>query len=278
MKYSTVAAVVCFVVPHVSAQGWGPWAPGCLADCASAAAGSGELDDFCRNDGGRLATANQCISSSSCSNDDKNAAYSAISQLCINAGVTVTGTSFPQATYSTLTSNGPLPTWTWSVTKSGYPGPYRPGGPGPHGPWGGPDGPGPFGPGTWGPFSGWSTNSAWRTGPWTAWWGGSACPSSDWAGWTNGPWRTNAPWTSWAGCSGKTSTTVITTTVSGVVSTTTSFGVQVAQVTGSDASTVSAGSGATGSLTPVETGAASRPLQTGVPIAVGAVMGLMGML
>lgn len=71
---------------------------------------------------------------------------------------------------------------------------------------------------------------------------------------------------------------MVTTTVSGSVRTTTSYGVQVAQVTGTEASTGS-GSGATGSITPVETsGGASRPLKTGMPIAVGAVMGLMGVL
>ncbi|KAF1969767.1 hypothetical protein BU23DRAFT_233683 [Bimuria novae-zelandiae CBS 107.79] len=108
--------------------------------------------------------------------------------------------------------------------------------------WGGSSGWGPWGSNSWGP-SAWASNSAWRDGPWTQWWGGSRCPGSDWPGWTQGPWSTDAPWTSWKGCTASTTaTSVVTTTVSGVQTEATQFGVQVAQADGT-ASTAGSGSG-----------------------------------
>lgn len=182
--------------------------------------------------------------------------------------------------YHSLVSEGKIPStatgppWSWPTSGWGPgqgpwgPG-FGPGGPGgyrgPGGkPWGGPDGPGPFGPGSWGPWSDWSTRSDWRNGPWTRWWGGSACPGSDWPGWTEGPWSTNAPWTSWAGCTASTTgSSVVTTTVSGTPTTSTQYGVQVAQVAGqTDNSAQSTG--------------LAVPMRTAVPgLAVGAaVLGL----
>lgn len=67
-------------------------------------------------------------------------------------------------------------------------------------------------------------------------------------GWTSGSWATDAPWTTWSGCLAQTTaTSVYTTTVTegnGTVATltTTGYGVQLAQATGS-----SSGNGA-GSL------------------------------
>lgn len=116
----------------------------------------------------------------------------------------------------------------------------HPWGPPGGGRWGGPGGWGPWGSDGWGP-SVWQSNSAWRNGPWTQWWGGSVCPGSDWPGWTQGPWSTDAPWTSWAGCTASTtSTSVITTTISGVRTTATQYGVQVAQAAGTGGSSGSA--------------------------------------
>ncbi|KAL5372759.1 hypothetical protein DPSP01_013228 [Paraphaeosphaeria sporulosa] len=110
--------------------------------------------------------------------------------------------------------------------------------------WGGANGHGPWGSNNWGP-SAWQSNSAWHDGPWTRWWGGSACPDSDWPGWTEGPWSTDAPWTGWAGCSASTTaTSVVTTTVSGVQTTATQYGVKVVQATGTGGSSA----GATDSL------------------------------
>lgn len=140
--------------------------------------------------------------------------------------------------------------FSWPVSAygpgAGPWGGYGPGGRGhrpPHGGhWGGSDGWGPWGSNSWGP-SDWQSNSAWRSGPWTQWWGGSACPASDWPGWTEGPWSTDAPWTSWAGCTASTtSTNLVTTTVSGIETTATQYGVQVAQADSTG------GSGTTGSL------------------------------
>ncbi|KAF2448656.1 hypothetical protein P171DRAFT_217322 [Karstenula rhodostoma CBS 690.94] len=118
----------------------------------------------------------------------------------------------------------------------GYGGGRDHGGPTNGGRWGGSDGYGPWGSNSWGP-SAWQSNSAWRDGPWTQWWGGSACPGSDWPGWTQGPWSTDAPWTSWASCSASTTaTSVVTTTVSGVQTTATQYGIQVAQAVGTGGS------------------------------------------
>ncbi|KAF9737404.1 hypothetical protein PMIN06_001191 [Paraphaeosphaeria minitans] len=122
----------------------------------------------------------------------------------------------------------------------GYGGGRGPGGHANGGRWGGANGYGPWGSNSWGP-SAWQSNSAWRDGPWTQWWGGSACPDSNWPGWTDGPWSTDAPWTSWAGCSASTTaTSVVTTTVSGVQTTATQYGVKVAQATGTGGSSAGA--------------------------------------
>ncbi|USP72834.1 uncharacterized protein yc1106_00108 [Curvularia clavata] len=144
--------------------------------------------------------------------------------------------------YSSLVSDGKIPsTLTAAPWPTGSYGPGQgpwgpggfhggggPGGPGRH--WGGPDGPGPWGSSNYGPYSDWSTRSDWRSGPWTAWWDGDKCPPSDWPGWTAGPWSTSAPWTSWSACTASTTaTSVVTNTVSGVVATSTAYGLQVAQ-------------------------------------------------
>ncbi|KAJ4346721.1 uncharacterized protein N0V89_010653 [Didymosphaeria variabile] len=145
--------------------------------------------------------------------------------------------------YRSIQSNGF--SWPSSAYGPGQ-GPWGGYGGGPYGPNGhpwGPNGWGPWGSNSWGP-SAWQSNSAWRNGPWTHWWGGSACPGSDWPGWTQGSWSTDAPWISWAGCSASTTgTSVVTTTISGVQTTATQYGVQVAQAAGTgDTSGNSAGS------------------------------------
>lgn len=146
--------------------------------------------------------------------------------------------------------------WPSSAYGPGY-GPWGGYGPGnhPHSPpngdqWGGQNGWGPWGSNSWGP-SQWQSNSAWRNGPWTQWWDGSICPGSDWPGWTQGPWSTSAPWTSWTGCTASTTaTSVVTTTVSGVQTTATQYGVQVAQA---DSTEGSSGSAASKGAAPVNT-------------------------
>ncbi|KAK5000516.1 hypothetical protein LTR66_000630 [Elasticomyces elasticus] len=101
--------------------------------------------------------------------------------------------------------------------------------------------------------------------------GNGNCPAPTWSGWTSGAWATNAEWTAWEGCTARTTATsvgVVTSTVGGsatstvagsvgtsasttaagsatgsvTVLTTTSFGIQVAQVTGASSATGSAAS------------------------------------
>jgi hypothetical protein len=143
--------------------------------------------------------------------------------------------------YRSIQSNGfSWPSSAWGPGQGPWGGSYGPNdhpwGPPNGGHWGGPNGWGPWGSNSWGP-SAWQSNSAWRNGPWTQWWGGSACPDSDWPGWTQGSWSTDAPWISWEGCTASTTaTSAVTTTVSGVETTATQYGVQVAQAVGTGGS------------------------------------------
>ncbi|KAF5854280.1 hypothetical protein GGP41_007070 [Bipolaris sorokiniana] len=166
---------------------------------------------------------------------------------------------------STLTA-APWPTGSWGPGQGPWGGPgfgpgHSPGGgPGRH--WGGPDGVGPWGSSNYGPYSDWATRSDWRSGPWTAWWGGSKCPPSEWPGWTAGPWSTSAPWTSWEGCTASTTaTSVVTATVSGVVATSTAYGLEVAAA----------------SAEPQEQQGAGGKVQVGVGAVIG-VAGLVGVV
>jgi len=206
--------------------GWGNW-PSCANSCmstftASSCAGDGAC--FCQ-DTTSISNANSCVGSSSCSDSDKETIYSNIAQLCADVGVHVTAA--PEATFS-ATSNS---AWTggpwsaaWASGGSGY---------------------GPFG-GNWGP---WGSSGAWTAGPWSAWWDGNACPPDSWTGWTSGTWSSGAPWTTWTACTASTTATITyTTTSSGSVITETSFGVKVAEQTGTStgalATTTKAGSAA----------------------------------
>nr|POE51709.1 hypothetical protein CFP56_25916 [Quercus suber] len=212
----------------------GPFAgsASCFSDCARPSASS--FSDLC-SDASAIDTVNNCISSSSCSDDEKSNTYQAIAQWCANAGVTVTAS--PEATFSATSGATSWPSGWSTVSGDPFGGPW--GGAG----WNGADGHGPFGDGAangWGPWAGQSTGS-WTAGPWTSWWGDNACPPSTWPGWTSGSWSTSAPWTSWPGCTATaTASSVITTTVTtgGATSTitSTSLGFQIAAVTPSDGS------------------------------------------
>ncbi|KAH8799430.1 hypothetical protein F5884DRAFT_863605 [Xylogone sp. PMI_703] len=145
---------------------------------------------------------------SSCSTSDKGVAHQNIAQLC--ADVKAQGIATPESTISGRNNwpdNGP---WSggWGVGCSGC---------------------GPFG-GSWGP---WGSSGAWTAGPWTSWWGGSECPDGNWPGWTSDTWSTAAPWTTWTACTATTTATDTYTTISGSsVVTGVSYGIKVAQQTG----------------------------------------------
>ncbi|KAF2203946.1 hypothetical protein GQ43DRAFT_225387 [Delitschia confertaspora ATCC 74209] len=288
MKCLAFTVAAAFFASHAVATGgggagWGRMVPACLNECAkNAGAIAGDIDSFCQDKDDNLTKANECIASSACSEDEKNSAYSAISQLCVNAGESITSSGIPEASYKHTTNGPPKPTWTGTAPPKGPEMGPGANGPGPHGgPWGGPNGVGPFGPNGYGPMSECSTNSECRNGPWTSWWGGSGCPSSDWSGWTSGSLQ-DAPWTSWSGCMCQTTTTeIVTKTVSGEVTTSTSMGFEVAQATGTETDTAGEGGGDGGEATPtVETQsrglANSLPVRTMAPVAFGAaVFGVM---
>jgi len=152
------------------------------------------------------------------------------------------GTDWSKWSSAIATMTYDAPPWATGTSPGGPP--FFAGGPGGHGKgWHGP----PFAGGNgYGPFRG---DGPWTSGPWTKWWnanGTAACPPATWTGWTAGPWGTNAPWTSWSGCAATTTaSSVYTTTLAGGVTTTaTSFGVQLAEATGTAALTPTTPTGA----------------------------------
>ena len=269
MKSTTVAASTLLSLaaaqgpPHgFGPGGMSPFAafPSCVSNCynqvRSSASDCSAGDYSCLCTGDTITTLNSCIDSSSCSASEKSDTYEAIAQLCANAGSSVTAS--PEATWSATSGGSAWPTaWTtnsaWTSVVSQWGG--APGG-GPPG-WNNNGGWGPFGSGTahgWGPWAASSTGS-WTNGPWADWWGTSACPPSTWSGWTKGPWGTNAPWTTWTGCQASTTATavvtgVVTSSGSTVTTTSTSFGIQVAQATNGGAKTGSTGSSSGGAAAP----------------------------
>lgn len=258
MQYYYVAALFAFA----SAQGFGgpgrggppntyPGLPSCLSSCftSNTACSYGDISCYCNATS--ISNINSCIDGSSCGSSDKEGAYEAIAQLCVNSGASVTAS--PEASFSATSGGSAWPTqWTtdgyyasaWSSWKS-----QTTGGPGPFGGQWGPgsaasgwstaSGRGPFGQGNgWGPYG----SGAWTTGPWTQWWGTGACPPSTWSGWTSGSWSATPSWTAWTACTATTTaTSVVTSTVtsSGQTSavTSTSFGVKVDQATASASTT-----------------------------------------
>jgi len=278
-QYAAVAALAA----SASAQSW----PSCANSCISGDINSGTSYTALCKDSSKVSTVTSCLTSSGCSDSDKNSVFSYIAQMCKNAGAAITSGplatytssvgTFPTgasggfggfgldasdssafASYTSAHPNGPssgdwssftaahsitggpwgsgTPTGSWSTQFTGGPGGFGGFGSGAGG-WGG--GAGPFGAGGqggWGQGP-WASGASFTAGPWTSWWNENSCPKSDWPGWTSGTWSTSAPWTSWTGCSASvTATSVFTTTSNGVTYTTTGFGYQLAQVSGSGSS------------------------------------------
>lgn len=146
--------------------GWSG-APSCVSSCwQDLGSNGGSYSDFCTGD--KLNTLNSCISSSDCSDDDKEATYQVIAQGCANAGQTPTASQ--QATFSATSGKD---------TPSG-------------GPWRGGQGKGD-----------WTTNSNWQS-----WASANPTPtvtdSAAWSSWASSAgWPTaSSEWSSWASANG----------------------------------------------------------------------------
>lgn len=155
--------------------------------------------------------------------------------------------------WSSFTSAYSITKGPWGDgTPTGGWGAYVTGKPGGWGGWGMGSGPGgwdaadgcPFGDNGWGSGP-WVSGGAWTSGAWTSWWDGDKCPGKDWEGWTSGSWSTGAPWTSWTACEAKTTgAKVYTTTINGVPSVATSYGLQLAQAASEKPTLVGSGNAA----------------------------------
>ncbi|RFU26540.1 hypothetical protein B7463_g9801, partial [Scytalidium lignicola] len=197
------------------AWGWGD-IPTCASTCINSFINSDNTGggiSFCQN-ATLVANVNSCVDTSSCSTSDKEALHQNITQLCTDIEA------------HSARSNSAWPTG---------------------GPWSGGLGiGGPFG-GSWGQ---WRSSGAWTAGPWTSWWCGNACPNSDWPGWTSGAWSTGAPWTTWTACTATTTaTTTYTTTSAGSVVTGVTYGIKVAQQTGTGTSDITTSDSPSSALT-----------------------------
>ncbi|KAL9615908.1 MAG: hypothetical protein Q9160_009156 [Pyrenula sp. 1 TL-2023] len=185
-----------------------------------------------------------------------NAIFSAVAQICVNAGTTVSASQ--EATFSP-TSGGTI-TGSWgpfitgvSTALPGAPSGWKSGGP-----WGGPGGKG--GPGghggPWGP----------NDGSWTAWPSGLVGGSNGWGPWGNGQGPCWSDWSTWATAHGFTSSWTRTHTGTwGSCSTGSVVSTITTTATGSPSSAITAviatGSGGTSTL-PLQRAAASSTTGT----------------
>ncbi|KAH8801370.1 hypothetical protein F5884DRAFT_512951 [Xylogone sp. PMI_703] len=190
--------------------GWDDF-PVCASTCIHTFVKSGNTQGYVSScaNATLVTNVNSCVDASACSASEKTAIHQNIAQLCADI-----------ATFTKSHSD-----WHTRPWSSGW---------------------GPFG-GSWGD---WRSSGAWTDGPWTSWWCGDACPYSDWPGWTSGAWSTGAPWTTWTACTATTTATTTYTTVSaGSVVTGVSYGIKVAQQTGTPSPTATPSGSTSNTLT-----------------------------